>query len=330
MSEEQSRASTETPTAGVVGVGSMGQHHARVYDELPNVSLAGVADADEDRAAAVAGKYGTEVLSQSELLDRCDAVSVAVPTRYHYGVATEAIDRGVDVLIEKPFVSDLARGRELVDMAREQDVALQVGHVERFNPAVRALTDILPDLDVIAVDVQRLGPPVDRDSKDGVVLDLMIHDIDIVLSMLGEDVNQVSAMSARDRDHVTAQLEFDDGVVADLTASRVTQEKVRRLAVTARECRVNVDYESQGVQIHRHSVPEYYESDGDLRYRHESIIERPTIENGEPLRAELEAFVDAATTGSRPPVSGEDALAALDVARRIEDCATGAPPRIEN
>jgi predicted dehydrogenase len=137
-------------------------------------------------------------------------------------------------------------------------------------------------------------------------------------------------MGARDSDHVTAQLKLANGVVVDLTASRVTQEKVRRLAITAEECRVNVDYESQSVQIHRHSVPEYYESGGDLRYRHESIIERPTIENGEPLRAELEAFVEAATTGSRPPVTGEDALAALDVARRIDDHATGEPPTIEN
>ena len=322
--------SEERPTAGVVGVGSMGQHHARVYNELPGVDLGGVADADEERAGDVAAKYGTDAMDQTELLERCDAVSIAVPTRYHYGVATEAIDRGVNVLIEKPFVSDLARGRELVEMARERDVALQVGHVERFNPAVRALSDIVTDLDVIAVDVQRLGPPVDRDSKDGVVLDLMIHDIDVVLSTIGSSVERVSAMGTRDRNHVTAQLELADGVVADLTASRVTQEKVRRLAITAEECRVNVDYEAQSVQIHRHSVPEYYESDGDLRYRHESIIERPTIENGEPLRAELEAFVEAATTGSRPPVTGEDALAALDVARRIDDHATGEPPAIEN
>jgi predicted dehydrogenase len=322
--------SEERPKAGVVGVGSMGQHHARVYDELPAVELAGVADADEDRAAVTATKYGTEAMDQTALLDRCDAVSVAVPTRYHYAVAAEAIDRGVNVLVEKPFVSDLSRGRELVEMAREQGVALQVGHVERFNPAVQALADIVPDLDVIAVDVQRLGPPVDRDTNDGVVLDLMIHDIDVVLSTIGSQVTSVSAMSARDRDHVTAQLGLSDGVVVDLTASRVTQEKVRRLAITAGECRVNVDYEAQSVQIHRHSVPEYYESGGDLRYRHESIIERPTIENGEPLRAELEAFVDAATTGSRPPVTGEDALAALDVARRIDDNATDQPPSIEN
>jgi predicted dehydrogenase len=321
--------SEQPPQTGVVGVGSMGQHHARVYNELPAVDLAGVADADEEQAATVATKYGTKATSQDDLLERCDAVSIAVPTRYHYGVAAEAIERGVDVLIEKPFVSDLARGRELVEMARDRDVALQVGHVERFNPAVQALADIVPDLDVIAVDVQRLGPPVDRDSKDGVVLDLMIHDIDVVLSTMGASVSDVTAMGARDRNHVTAQLELDDDVVVDLTASRVTQEKVRRLAITARECRVNVDYESQSVQIHRHSVPEYYESDGDLRYRHESIIERPTIENGEPLRAELEAFVDAATSGSRPPVTGEDALAALDVARRIDEHATEEPPSIE-
>jgi predicted dehydrogenase len=166
--------------------------------------------------------------------------------------------------------------------------------------------------------VRRLGPPVDRDTRDSVVLDLMIHDIDVLTAIMDCDVSNVTAISARDGNHVTAQFEFDNGVVGNLTASRVTQEKVRDLAVTAQDCRVNVDYENQSVQIHRHSLPEYYEDDGDLRYRHESIIERPTIENGEPLRAELEAFVSAATEGTDPPVTGEDGLNALQIARQIE------------
>jgi len=311
-----------TITAGVIGVGSMGQHHVRVYNELGGVELVGIADEDPNRAAEVAADYGCEALSVETLLDRCALVSIAVPTRFHYDVAKTAIERGVGVLIEKPFVRDLRKGRTLVDLANAKGVPLQVGHVERFNPAVAALRDILPDLDVIAVDVQRLGPPVDRDSNDSVIFDLMIHDIDILLSSIESDIRQISAMSACDGDHVTAQMEFANGVVGDLTASRVTQEKVRSLAVTAAECRVNVDYESQSVHIHRHSLPEYYESDGDLRYRHESIIERPTIENGEPLRAELEAFVEVARTGATPVVSGKDALKAIKIARRVERKAT--------
>jgi len=306
---------------GVIGVGTMGHHHARVYNELPGVDLVGVTDTDRERAADVAGKYGTTPTTQKDLLSRCDAVSVAVPTRFHYGVATEAIDHGVDLLVEKPFVSDIQRGRELIERARRQDVTLQVGHVERFNPAVRALTDIVPDLEIIAIDVRRLGPPVDRETRDGVVMDLMIHDIDILLSLVSGGVEPISAMRARDHDHVTAQLALDGNITANLTASRVTQEKVRKLSVTARDCRVNVDYENQSVQIHRHSLPEYYEDNGDLLYRQESIIERPTIENGEPLKAELEAFVEASRTGSTPPVTAEHALEALEVARRIDELA---------
>ena len=311
--------SNRTITAGVIGVGSMGQHHARVYKEIPNVRLSGIADADEDRAAQVATKYGTVARDQASVIDRCDVVSVAVPTRYHYSVASQALDEGVHVLVEKPFVRDLQQGRDLIRKAKKADCCLQVGHIERFNPAIQALSDIVTDLDVIAVDVRRLGPPVDRDTEDSVVLDLMIHDIDVLTAIIDCDVSTVTAMGARDGDHVTAQIEFENGVVGNLTASRVTQEKVRDLAITAQECRVNVDYESQSAQIHRHSLPEYYEDDGDLRYRHESIIERPTIEKGEPLRAELEAFVNAVREGSEPPVSGEDGLTALRIARRIEE-----------
>lgn len=317
-------------TAGVIGVGNMGQHHARVYKELPGVRLAGIADADDDRAAQIATKYGTVSRDRDGVIDRCDVVSVAVPTRYHYPIVSEALDAGVHVLVEKPFVKDLERGRELIRQATQNDVRLQVGHIERFNPAVQALTDIVTDLDVIAVDVRRLGPPVDRDSEDSVVLDLMIHDIDIVTAITDSSVSTVTSMSARDGNHVTSQIEFENGVVGNLTASRVTQEKVRDLSITAQDCRVNVDYEDQSVQIHRHSLPEYYEDDGSLRYRHESIIEQPTIENGEPLRSELESFVSAVQNGTEPEVTGEDGLTALEIARQIERRATSEDVVVKN
>lgn len=317
---------TSSLTVGVIGVGSMGQHHARVYNEFPDVTLAGVTDEDDRRAANVAEQYGTVHRSRDELLDRCDAVSIVVPTRFHYEFAREAIERDVSVLVEKPFVSDLSNGRELVELAHHRNVTLQVGHIERFNPAIRAVDDIVSDLDMIALDVRRLGPPVNRDTNDSVGMDLMIHDIDIVLDIVDSEIESIAAMSAHDCNHITSQIEFENGVIANLTASRVTQEKVRELSITAQDCRVNIDYESQGVQIHRHSLPEYYDSDGDLRYRHESIIERPTIENGEPLKAELQAFIESVTTDSPPPVTGMDGVRALDVASRIESLATPKDP----
>jgi predicted dehydrogenase len=202
---------------------------------------------------------------------------------------------------------------------------VQVGHVERFNPAVAALSDILPGLDVIAVSARRLGPPVDRDIDDGVVADLMIHDVDVVLSLVDADVASVSAVSPPDADHATATLAFADGTVADLTASRVTQRKVRRLDVVAAECLVSVDYLDQSVEIHRSSVPEYVRENGELRYRHEGVVERPLIDRREPLKRELEAFVAAATGDEPPQVTPDDAVAALELVREIEAAAASTP-----
>lgn len=303
--------------AGVIGVGSMGEHHARVYSELHTAELVGVTDVDEERAAETAAEHGTSAMECSELLDAVDVVSVAVPTAYHYETVLKCIDHGVHVLVEKPFVSERENGRELAERADAAGVTLQVGYIERFNPATRVLADIVPDLDVVAIDIDRLGPPVDRQGEDSVVMDLMVHDIDILLSLVDSGIESLSA-TARDEGHAAVQFQFADESIAALTASRLTQQKVRKLSVTAISCRVNVDFISQTVEIHRHSVPEYVESDGDIRYRHESVIERPIVENGEPLKAELGAFVTAARDGTTPLVTAEDALRVLEVAERIE------------
>jgi predicted dehydrogenase len=307
---------------GVLGVGTMGQHHARIYRELPGAELVGVSDVDAERAAAIADEYGTAAMERDDLLSAVDAVSIAVPTPYHYDLALAAIERGVHVLVEKPFVEDPDRGRELVRLARERGLILAVGHVERYNPAFRALSGIVPELDIIAVEANRLGPPLDRVMNEDVVLDLMIHDIDVLLALVDAEVTDVSARGAEDGEYVTATLEFDDDTVASLTASRVTQEKVRTLSITAKDRQINVDYGDQTVDIHRHSLPEYVVDNGDVRYRHESITERPTVGNGEPLKAELEAFLNAVRTGEPPAVDGESALAALELAREISAAAT--------
>ncbi|WP_135807140.1 Gfo/Idh/MocA family protein [Halorussus marinus] len=314
----------------VLGVGSMGRHHARVYSELPDVNLVGVYDLDRDAAREVAADNGTRALPLDELLDATDAASIAVPTPYHAELAEACIDNGVDVLVEKPFVDDLDAGRALLDRAEAAGVTVQVGHVERFNPAVRALADIVADLDVIAVDAHRLGPPPEgRAVDESAVLDLMIHDIDVVLAMLDAEVADVSANGAKSNQYASANVRFDDGTLASFTASRVTQQRVRTLAITAEDCRVNVDYIDRSVEIHRHSLPEYIEDNGDVRYRHESIVERPTVETGEPLKNELESFVAAARGEREPVVSGEDGLRVLEVARRIDRVAGREAPEAE-
>lgn len=303
--------------AGVIGVGKMGKQHARVYSELQGVDLVGVHDASWDRAETVAAEYETTPSDYDRLLERADLVSVAVPTPYHADAIERCIDHGVDALIEKPFVDDIERGERLAARARDAGITLQVGHIERFNPATRVLADIVPDLDVVAIDIDRLGPPIDRDNGDSVVMDLMVHDIDILLSLVDSDIASIST-AARNRRHATAQVTFEDKSVASLTASRLTHQKIRQLAVTARSCRVNVDFISQNVEIHRRSLPEYVESNGDIRYRHESVVERPMVENGEPLKGELAAFVAAVRDGTEPLVTPEDGLEVLRIAQDIE------------
>ncbi len=306
---------TQRIRAGVIGVGSMGENHARVYSELPDVELAGISDRDEAVARRVADEYGTERVEFDRLLDRCDVVTVAVPTSVHEDVVTDCLEAGVHVLVEKPIAETVEQGRAMAERARANDLVLQVGHIERFNPAVRTVTDLIDDLDVISVEAERLGPPIDRSTGD-VVSDLMVHDIDIVGSMLDAQPDTVTAMGTENGQYATATMEYDD-VVASLTASRVTQKKVRKLTVTARECLVEVDYLEQSVLIHRDSYPEYLTDDGQNRYRHESVVERPRVDNGEPLRHELEAFVEAARTGSEPVVTAEDGIEALETVQTI-------------
>jgi predicted dehydrogenase len=303
-----------TVRAGVVGVGTMGHHHARIYRDLSGTTLVGVADADPERADSVAEEFGTRACERDELLDRADVVSIAVPTRYHYEAASAAIDHGTHVLVEKPLVEEPEQGRELIRRASAAGVTLQVGHVERFNPAVKTLSDVIADEAVLAVEAERLGPPLDRDVGVGVVLDLMIHDIDIVRALVDAEVAGVEAQGTADGQYVTAALRFENGTVARLTASRVTQRKVRTLSATTADRRIDVDYGSQSVAVHRQSPTAV--ADGGTE-RIERVTEHPSVERGEPLRRQLEAFVGAATTGEPPVVSGEDGLRALELARTV-------------
>ncbi|WP_435102097.1 Gfo/Idh/MocA family oxidoreductase [Halarchaeum sp. P4] len=316
--------SDDSLDVGVVGVGSMGRNHARVYDAIDGTTLVGVTDADDGRARDVAREHGTVTRSLDGLLDASDAVSVAAPTHAHAELARTCIEAGVDVLVEKPFVADPAVGADLVAAADARDVTLQVGHVERFNPAVGALFDLVGEAEPVAVDANRLGPPLDREVGDDVVLDLMIHDIDVVLALAEEPLAAAAASGTADGDYATAQLAFEDGLVATLTASRVTQRKVRSLDVTTDDHLYEVDYLDQSLCAHSHSLPAYDASDGDVRYRHESVTERPLIATEEPLKRELASFVETVQNGTRPRVNGRDALRAVRLATRISECARSA------
>lgn len=310
-------------TAGVIGVGAMGKHHARVYNEIRDCELVGIADADPGIAGEVADEYGTDVYDTEELLERADAVSIAVPTPYHYELARRAIDAGTGLLVEKPFVENLENGRELIRRANDAGVTLQVGHIERFNPVTDTLRNVLQGLNVISVSAERLGPPPERTISDSAVTDLMIHDIDIICSVLDTGIASVSATGNANGRHATATIEFEDDTIGRLTASRVTQRKVRKLTITAEESYVIVDYLDQSIEIHRDSVPEFVEDDGDVMYRHESIVENPAVDNGEPLKHELRSFAEAVRDGQDPTVTGEDGLRAVELAQTINQKSFG-------
>ncbi|WP_280537350.1 Gfo/Idh/MocA family oxidoreductase [Halopenitus sp. POP-27] len=306
-------------SVGVIGVGSMGQHHARVYSELANADLIGVSDVDPDRAEQIATEYGTDALSMDELIGAVDAVSIAVPTEYHYEVARKCIENGVSILVEKPFVSDVEEGEELIELAEQHGVQIQVGHIERFNPAVEALEEIVPHLEVTAVDARRLGPDPDREIDDSVVSDLMIHDVDIVLSLIDSDIDSIQTAGTAEGRYATSTLTFVDDTISSLTASRQTQQKVRELTITADDRYVKVDYLDQSIEIHRQSAPEFITDDGSMKYRHESIVEHPVVENIEPLKNELQSFLEAVAEDNTPPVSGTDGLEAVKIIQEIDE-----------
>ncbi|RRJ30557.1 Gfo/Idh/MocA family protein [Halocatena pleomorpha] len=303
--------------AGVVGVGSMGQNHARVYNELSETELVGVADANASRAQSVASEYGTDAYSIASLLDQVDMVSVAVPTQYHSTIARDCITAGVDLLIEKPFVGDPAEGRDLIERATERDVILQVGHIERFNPAVRALMGMVDDLDIIGLNVERLGPPPSRAIEDTAVMDLMIHDVEIMLAIVGEPVVSVQAAGNHKGRYAESLLEFESGIVGQLSASRVTQRKIRRLTISAESCWVELDYINQSVEVHRQSSSEFVNK-GDIHHRHSNVVERLSIDQTEPLKNELTSFAATVQNREDPIVTGEDGLRALELTQTID------------
>jgi predicted dehydrogenase len=311
---------------GVVGVGHLGRFHTRVYSELGACELVGVHDSDAARAAEIAGEYGTTAIADlGELLEGVDAVSIATPTVSHHEVATRCLEAGAHVFIEKPIAKTVDEARGIVDLARERDLVVQVGHIERFNPAVRAAMAVLDAPKFI--EVHRLGVFVPRGTDVAVVLDLMIHDIDLTLGIVGSDVTSIQAVGipvlSPSIDIANARLSFADGCVANITASRVSREKVRKIRFFQPDAYVTVDTLKPRAQVFRRKEV----SEGKLRQILSGEIEGGlgdvvdyedlSLDSHDSLELELGAFVDAASGRSAPLVSGEDGLRALEVAMEI-------------
>ncbi len=300
-----------TVRVGVIGVGALGQHHARVYAQLPGALLAGVHDATAARAEEVAGRHGTRAFAEvGDLLAEVDAVSVAVPTVDHHRTALLALEAGKDVLVEKPMAATLAEADDLVRVAAERGVLLQVGHIERFNPAVAFLRAHAARPRFI--EVHRLASFSPRSLDIDVVLDLMIHDLDIVLWLDGSLPVQVDAVGVpvltAKADIANARLRFASGLIANLTASRVSAEKVRKFRVFSPRTYVSLDLAARAAAVHR-----LIDRDG----RPDIAIERMAAPDEEPLAGQLAAFVSSVRTRSAPLVSGADGRRALALAHTI-------------
>ena len=317
---------SERTRVGVVGVGSLGFHHARILSQMPEVELVGVHDSRAERLAEVGEQLGVSRFEDmTELAGRCDAVVVAVPTTAHERVAVGVLGEGAHVLVEKPIAPDLASADRILEAARRAGRLVQIGHVERFNPILRACEAYIED--PLFVESHRLAPFAVRGTDVAVVLDLMIHDLDLVLSFVPREVSSFSAVGVRvladSPDIANARLEFEGGAVADLTASRVSLERMRKIRFFQRSGYISLDLAAGKGEFLRlregiGTTPgERLSSATNLA----DIIERIPLhgDGAEPLRSELESFVEAVEGRRSPAVSGEDGRRALDVALRIVD-----------
>jgi predicted dehydrogenase len=311
----------------------MGRLHVRVYSQMPHVKVCGVFDASAEAAEAVADEFAAPLRkSLDELLPEVDAVTIAVPTKFHLKIAEECLKRKIACLIEKPLAKDVAEARRICDLAKEHNITVQVGHIERFNPAIRAMTRL--EIEPRFMEVTRISPMTFRSIDVGVVLDMMIHDIDIVLRLANSSVSKIDAIGVSVigdvEDICNARLTFANGCVANLTASRLAMRTDRKLRVFSPDAYVSIDYQKRhGTVIRRtRNIDAVREAAANIRsgkihdisqlnYKDLVHIEELPIDDVEPLRAELDAFVEAVNNKTKPVVTAEDGLHAVEVATRI-------------
>ncbi|MFA5531127.1 MAG: Gfo/Idh/MocA family oxidoreductase [Thiohalomonadaceae bacterium] len=304
----------------VIGVGYLGRFHAQKYAALPNSELIAVVDACAETAQRVADELKTEALTDyRQLFGKVDAVSIVVPTQLHHAVAKEFLAHGVHVMLEKPMTVTVAEADELIALAKQKNLVLQIGHLERFNSAVMALEKVLDRPQFI--ESHRLAPFKPRGADVNVVLDLMIHDIDIIQNLVRSpitkiDTNGVTVLT-REIDIANARLTFENGCVANVTASRVSMKPQRKMRIFQPDAYISVDFQDKVLSVHRKGNKEMFPGIPEI------TSEESIFENSDAIRAELEAFLAAIEQGTPPPVTGEDGRDALKTAIWITELLTG-------
>lgn len=294
---------------GVIGVGSIGRHHARIYSEMKNAELIGVVDQDRERALELAQQYNCKAYKDHlEMIDAVDAVSIAVPTTLHHKVAMEFLKHGKDILVEKPITSTLQEADDLISEAEKRGLIIQVGHLERFNSGVVQISKMVDKPSFI--ESQRLSPFLGRGIDVDVTLDLMIHDIDIILSLVRSDITDIRATGASvltdNIDVAHAWIEFENGCIAEAVTSRMADEKKRQLKVFQHDAFLNLDYQNQEVSCVR-------------RRGAEVTSETLKVETKEPLKEQLISFIDCVINRTEPVVSGHSGKEALRIALKVSE-----------
>ncbi len=298
----------------VIGVGSLGQHHARVYSEMDNVDLVAVVDCCADRAKEIASKYACAYFTDIEpLYGKIDAASVVVPTQVHHAVSKVLLKNGIHLLLEKPITATLEEADDLIAISKRSGAMLQIGHIEQFNTGVKMLKKHL--LNPRFIECHRVAPFVGRGTDVHVILDLMIHDIDIILSLVSSELSEIRATGTSVMtemiDIANVRLAFDNGCVANITASRISLEKLRKIRIFQPDAYFSLDYANQEMRVCRRII-----TPAGLP---EITNEKVSTEKEEPLKGELSSFIASIQTREIPEVSGEDGRRALDVALQIVD-----------
>lgn len=305
----------------VIGAGHMGEYHIRVYAELISVKLAGIVDVNIDRAKSLALRYKTKVFKNyQDLFDKVDAVSIAVPTSFHYKITKDCLLHGINVLLEKPMTKSFIQAKELFKIAWQKKLILHIGHVERFNGAVQELKKIVKN--PIYIESHRLTTFNSRINDIGVVMDLMIHDLDIILNLMDSKLVKINALGrkvcSKYEDIANVQLLFANGCLANITASRITEEKFRTLSIIQPNAYIFLDYTTQDLHIHRQSKSEYFVQKEEVLYKQESFIERLFVHKENPLKAEIVHFLEAVKNKSYKQIKDKTELKSLKLALEIE------------
>ncbi|NCT93776.1 MAG: Gfo/Idh/MocA family oxidoreductase [Chitinophagaceae bacterium] len=309
---------------GVFGVGHLGKFHLNNWKEIEGVKLVGFFDPDNNNAKIAVEEYGLKRFSDEEkLIDACDAIDVIAPTDHHFAICMMAIRKGKHVFVEKPLAHTIQEGRDLVNMVREANVKMQVGHVERFNPAYLAVKEL--NLNPMFIEVHRLAQFNPRGTEVSVILDLMIHDIDIILSLVKSDVKNISAsgvaVMTETPDIANVRIEFNNGCVANLTSSRISMKKMRKMRLFQKDAYIGIDFlekKTEIIKLKQETDNNVFSFDIETSNGKKTIaIANPSIQPLNAIKLELEAFVDAIVNNKPTVVSEIDGFLAMEVAHKI-------------